>query len=412
MTAPSDLLEVGRVGRAHGLHGEVAVTFTTQRDERHAPGAVLYADEPSPRRRDGAPPPRTLAHPLRRRHRPRRRPRAPRRPAARRAPRPRRRRALGPRARRRRGRRHHRPRARPVVAVEANPAHDSSSSTRRARPGRVHRRAHPGPGRGRPARRAARGLSRARRRVHHLPRVPRGPARRVAARQGPPRRHRRRPRPRPPRVHRRPAPQRRRHPFGGGAGMVMRPEPLFDAVEAVDPPRPLLLLSPGGRRFDHAVAAELAAGPGFSLISGRYEGVDQRVADHLCDGELSVGDYVLAGGEAGGPRRDRGRHPADPRRPRQRRLQHPRVLRRRPLEEPQYTRPAEYRGWAVPAVLRSGDHAEIARWRHLEARRRTLPATPRPAGPEDLGPEEPGRPGGDRGGTPGTMAGPPPGAAP
>ncbi len=86
-------------------------------------------------------------------------------------------------------------------------------------------------------------------------------------------------------------------PFGGGAGMVMMPEPLFAAVEAAQPPRPLLLLSASGRRFDQARARELAAGPGFSLICGRYEGVDQRVADHLCDGELSVGDFVLSGGE-------------------------------------------------------------------------------------------------------------------
>ena len=77
-----------------------------------------------------------------------------------------------------------------------------------------------------------------------------------------------------------------------------RPGPLFDAVEAAAPPRPLLLLSPSGRRFDQSVARELAASDGFSLLCGRYEGVDQRVADHLCDGELSVGDYVLAGGEA------------------------------------------------------------------------------------------------------------------
>src|SRR6476620_12713102 len=87
-------------------------------------------------------------------------------------------------------------------------------------------------------------------------------------------------------------------PFGGGAGMVLKPEPLFAAVEAVDPPRPLLLLSAGGARFDQARARELAEAGGFSLLCGRYEGVDQRVADHCCNGELSVGDYVLAGGEA------------------------------------------------------------------------------------------------------------------
>ena len=77
----------------------------------------------------------------------------------------------------------------------------------------------------------------------------------------------------------------------------MRPEPIFDAVEAVHPPRPLLLLSASGRRFDQAYARELAATDGFSLLCGRYEGVDQRVADHCCDGEISIGDYVLSGGE-------------------------------------------------------------------------------------------------------------------
>src|SRR5262249_52349285 len=87
-------------------------------------------------------------------------------------------------------------------------------------------------------------------------------------------------------------------PFGGGAGMVMMPAPLFAAIESVRPPRPLLLCSAAGRRFDQRVAEELAAGGGFSLLCGRYEGVDQRVADHACDGELSVGDFVLAGGEA------------------------------------------------------------------------------------------------------------------
>src|ERR1051326_5253408 len=79
-------------------------------------------------------------------------------------------------------------------------------------------------------------------------------------------------------------------PFGGGAGMVMMPEPLFAAVEAVEPPRPLLLLSASGARFDQSYAQRLAAQSGFSMLCGRYEGVDQRVADHLCDGELSVGD--------------------------------------------------------------------------------------------------------------------------
>ena len=162
-------------------------------------------------------------------------------------------------------------------------------------------------------------------------------------------------------------------PFGGGAGMVMMPEPLFAAVEAAQPPRPLYLLGPGGRRFDQSVAHELATGPGFSMISGRYEGVDHRVREHLVDGELSVGDVVLNGGEVAAC------------------LVIEAVVRLLPgamgneqsplnesfggaglLEEPHFTRPAEFRGWEVPEVLRGGDHARIARWRHAQALHRTL----------------------------------------
>ncbi len=166
-------------------------------------------------------------------------------------------------------------------------------------------------------------------------------------------------------------------PYGGGAGMLMLPEPLFAAVEAADPPRPLFLLGPGGRRFDQALAGELAAGTGFSLLCGRYEGVDHRVREHLVDGELSVGDVVLNGGEVAAC------------------LVIEAVTRLLPgamgnavspvdesfgahglLEGPQYTRPAEFRGWAVPDVLRSGDHAKIARWRLAQALHRTLAARP------------------------------------
>jgi tRNA (guanine37-N1)-methyltransferase len=166
-------------------------------------------------------------------------------------------------------------------------------------------------------------------------------------------------------------------PFGGGAGMLMRPEPLFAAVEAVDPPRPLYLLGPGGRRFDQALAVELAAGSGFSLLCGRYEGVDHRVREHLVDAELSVGDVVLNGGEVAACTVIEA------------------VTRLMPgamgnaaspvnesfgasglLEEPHYTRPADFRGWGVPDVLRSGDHARIARWRHAQALHRTLAARP------------------------------------
>jgi tRNA (guanine37-N1)-methyltransferase len=167
-------------------------------------------------------------------------------------------------------------------------------------------------------------------------------------------------------------------PFGGGAGMVLMPEPVFRAVEAVeDLPRPLLLLAPGGRRFDQTVAEELASSAGgFSLLCGRYEGVDQRVSDHLVDGELSVGDFVLAGGELGAL------------------VVIEAVARLLPevlgneasaldesftsglLEYPQFTRPADFRGWEVPAVLRSGDHGAVAEWRRTEALLRTADRRP------------------------------------
>jgi tRNA (guanine37-N1)-methyltransferase len=165
-------------------------------------------------------------------------------------------------------------------------------------------------------------------------------------------------------------------PFGGGPGMVLMPAPVFAAVEAVDPPRPLYLLGPGGRRFDQSVAREMAATPGFSLLCGRYEGVDERVREHLVDDELSVGDFVLAGGEAAAL------------------VVLEAVGRLVPgvmgndasagdesfsdglLEYPQYTRPAEYRGWAVPEILRSGDHGRIAAWRRAAALARTLQRRP------------------------------------
>lgn len=165
-------------------------------------------------------------------------------------------------------------------------------------------------------------------------------------------------------------------PFGGGAGMVLLPAPIFETVERVDPPRPLLLLGPGGRRFDQAWARELAAGEGFSLLCGRYEGVDERVRAHLCDGELSVGDYVLAGGEVAAmvvleavgrllPGVMGNAASADEE-----------SFADGLLEYPQYTKPAEFRGLAVPDVLRSGDHARIARWRRAQALRRTLADRP------------------------------------
>jgi len=165
-------------------------------------------------------------------------------------------------------------------------------------------------------------------------------------------------------------------PFGGGAGMVLAPGPVFNAVEAASPVRPLFLLGPGGRRFDQALAHELAARPGFSLLCGRYEGVDERVAEHLVDAELSIGDYVLAGGEAAAI------------------VVVEAVARLAPgvvgnaasteeesfadglLEYPQYTRPAEFRQWAVPEVLLSGHHGRVARWRRAAALARTLQRRP------------------------------------
>ena len=165
-------------------------------------------------------------------------------------------------------------------------------------------------------------------------------------------------------------------PFGGGAGMVLMPEPLFAAVEAVEPPRPLYLLGPGGRRLDQGLARELASGEGFSLLCGRYEGVDARVTDHLCDGELSIGDYVLGGGEVAAlvvleavgrlvPGVMGNTTSADDE-----------SFADGLLEYPQYTRPAEFRGWSVPDVLRSGDHGRIARWRRAQALARTVARRP------------------------------------
>lgn len=169
-------------------------------------------------------------------------------------------------------------------------------------------------------------------------------------------------------------------PFGGGAGMVLMPEPLFGAVEEVDAeeglPRPLFLLSPGGRRFDQAFAAELADSGGFSLLCGRYEGVDQRVVDHLVDAELSVGDVVLAGGELGALVVVEAVTRLLPGALGNEASAHDESFVGGLLEYPQYTRPAEFRGWAVPEVLRSGDHGTVARWRRAQALRRTLALRP------------------------------------
>jgi tRNA (guanine37-N1)-methyltransferase len=168
-------------------------------------------------------------------------------------------------------------------------------------------------------------------------------------------------------------------PFGGGAGMVMKPEPLFRAVEALTRDgieAPVALLSPQGRLFSQSVAEEYAQKPRLILICGRYEGVDERVVEHLITDEVSIGDYVLSGGEI----------PAM--------VVVDAVTRLVPgalgceesaqyesfadglLDHPQYTRPAEYRGLKPPEVLLSGNHAEIERWRRRKALEKTLRRRP------------------------------------
>lgn len=166
-------------------------------------------------------------------------------------------------------------------------------------------------------------------------------------------------------------------PMGGGAGMVMKPEPIVRTVRATpDLARPVIALTPAGRRFDQAGARALAASTGFTLLCGRYEGIDQRALDLVADDELSVGDVVLAGGELAAL------------------VVIEAVVRLLPgalgnaasateesfsgglLEYPQYTRPALYEGRAVPPVLLSGDHGRIARWRHAQSLARTLERRP------------------------------------
>ena len=165
-------------------------------------------------------------------------------------------------------------------------------------------------------------------------------------------------------------------PFGGGEGMLLKPQPIFEAVESLWPQRTesqrLMLLSAQGKRFDQAAARRLAGYEELFLICGRYEGVDERVAEHLVDEELSVGDFVLSGGEL----------PAAMVIDCVARLL-PGVLgnadsalqesfgAEKMLDCPQYTRPADFRGWKAPDVLLSGNHEEIRRWRRQAAREKT-----------------------------------------
>jgi tRNA (guanine37-N1)-methyltransferase len=168
-------------------------------------------------------------------------------------------------------------------------------------------------------------------------------------------------------------------PYGGGGGMVMKPEPIFTAVESVlgiPPTCPVILLTPQGRLYNQQIALELARLPRLALVCGRYEGVDERVRKHLVDDEISIGDYVLMGGELAalilveslirlvpGVLGDPDGAMDD---------SHTSGL----LEYPHYTRPPEYRGWKVPDMLVSGDHARIEKWRHQQALLRTWQRRP------------------------------------
>ena len=167
--------------------------------------------------------------------------------------------------------------------------------------------------------------------------------------------------------------------YGGGPGMVLKPEPLFQAVESLlgAPPKcPVVLLTPQGRVFRQADAERLAGEEGFALICGHYEGFDERVREHLATEELSIGDFVLTGGEIAamvvidavarllpGVLGSDESAAAD---------SHASGL----LQHPQYTRPAEFRGWTVPDVLLSGDHQAVARWRRRQSLQRTLQRRP------------------------------------
>ena len=174
-------------------------------------------------------------------------------------------------------------------------------------------------------------------------------------------------------------------PYGGGGGMVMKPEPVFEAVESVlgfvsdpaqPPPFPVILLTPQGRVFTQRVAEELSGHERIALLCGRYEGVDERIREHLVTDEISIGDYVLTGGEL----------PAL--------MMIDAIARLLPgvlgdptgaqddshsmglLEYPHYTRPPDFRGWQVPEVLLSGDHGKIEKWRREQSLSRTLTRRP------------------------------------
>jgi tRNA (guanine37-N1)-methyltransferase len=178
-------------------------------------------------------------------------------------------------------------------------------------------------------------------------------------------------------------------PFGGGGGMILKPEPLAACLDAVRGAEShVVLLDPAGRRFTQAVARELARRPHLILVCGRYEGVDERVREHLVDEELSIGDYVLSGGEPAalvvtdavtrllpGALGDVAAPEHD-------------SFARGLLEHPQYTRPERFRDWAVPPVLLGGDHGKVARWQRVMSVWRTWRRRPDLLETADLSPEE------------------------
>jgi tRNA (guanine37-N1)-methyltransferase len=166
-------------------------------------------------------------------------------------------------------------------------------------------------------------------------------------------------------------------PYGGGAGMVMKPEPFFEAVDALGPTGPIVLLSARGRPFRHADAVRYSVEPELTLLCGHYKDVDQRVADYLATEEISLGDFVLSGGEVAalaitdavvrllpGAMGDHEAAATDS------------FYDERRISAPSYTRPPEYRGHTVPAVLMSGDHAEIEAWRAEQSERLTREGRP------------------------------------
>ncbi len=165
------------------------------------------------------------------------------------------------------------------------------------------------------------------------------------------------------------------YPYGGGAGMVMKPEPIFAAIEAVYQGGPIVYLTPQGRLFNQQIAQQLAQEPRITLLCGHYEGIDERVCQHLVTDEISIGDYVLTGGELAAMiivdavSRLLPGVLADDSPQEESHSSHM-------LEYPQYTRPPDFRGWRVPDILLSGHHENIARWQRKESLRRTRQRRP------------------------------------